>query len=78
MGKKRIPQDVREEVDEIVGRFNLKVIKDPDYFYVTRYRGIGWATMYSQASKVSVHQRHRKLYIRHKNILACCQTSWVT
>jgi hypothetical protein len=39
MGKKRIPQDVREEVDELVGRFNLKVIKDPDYFYVTRYRG---------------------------------------
>jgi len=40
MAKKGIPESIRRQVDEIVNRFNQEVIQDPDYFYVTRYRGI--------------------------------------
>jgi len=40
MASKRIPQDVKAQVEEIVDRFNQKVIKDPNRFYVPRYRGV--------------------------------------
>lgn len=36
---KAIPEDIKAGVDEIVKDFNRKVIGNPNYFYVTRYRG---------------------------------------
>jgi hypothetical protein len=38
MSNQRIPKEVKEQVDEIVKRFNQTVLKDPNYYYVTRYR----------------------------------------
>ncbi len=40
MAIKRIPEDVKKQVDEIVDRFNQQVMQDPLYFFVTRYRGL--------------------------------------
>jgi hypothetical protein len=39
MSHKSIPQEVKAQVEKIVQTFNTEVIKNPDYFYVTRYRG---------------------------------------
>lgn len=39
MGKKGIPDLIKKQIDEIVERFNKKVIGDPNCFYLTRYRG---------------------------------------
>jgi len=39
MRKKAIPDEVRKQADGIVKRFNQKVLKDPNYYYVTRYKG---------------------------------------
>ena len=36
---KRIPDDIKAQVDQIVKVFNEKVIQDPSYFYVARYKG---------------------------------------
>lgn len=37
--KKGIPEDVKKQADEIVANFNKQVIKNPNYYYVTRYKG---------------------------------------
>ena len=39
MAKKRIPDEVRAEVDAIVERFNKRELRGRNSFYVTRYRG---------------------------------------
>lgn len=39
MSKKTIPEEVKREVGEIVADFNRTALKDPNYYYVTRYRG---------------------------------------
>ena len=39
MRRKGIPDSIKKQVEEIVTRFNKEVIKDPDQFYVPRYRG---------------------------------------
>ena len=39
MRSKKIPDSIRQQVEEVVERFNKKSIRDPDCFYVTRYRG---------------------------------------
>jgi hypothetical protein len=39
VSRKAIPEDIKAQVDEIVRDFNRKVIRDPNYFYVTRYKG---------------------------------------
>jgi len=39
MPQKTIPDKVKKQVDEIVEKFNLRVIKNPNTFYSTRYRG---------------------------------------
>ena len=39
MNSQRIPDNVRRQADEIVRRFNVSALKDPDRGYVTRYRG---------------------------------------
>ena len=38
MSSKRIPEEVKQQVDEIVKKFNQTVLKDPNYYYATRYR----------------------------------------
>lgn len=38
MGK-RIPEEIKRQADEIVNHFNKTVIRDPNRFYVTHYRG---------------------------------------
>jgi hypothetical protein len=39
VGRKTIPDEVKKQVDEIVERFNQEALKDPDFYYVTRYKG---------------------------------------
>jgi hypothetical protein len=39
MSSKRIPSEVKKQVDKIVADFNRTVIKDPDIYYLTRFRG---------------------------------------
>jgi hypothetical protein len=39
MGKKRIPDQVRAQVDAIVERFNEEELRARHSFYVARYRG---------------------------------------
>jgi hypothetical protein len=39
MSGKTIPEQIKNQVDEIVKSFNKKVIKDPNCYYVTRYKG---------------------------------------
>ena len=39
MSKKGIPKDVKEQVEEIVQRFNRDTFKGEDCYYSTRYRG---------------------------------------
>jgi hypothetical protein len=34
-----IPEQVKQQADEIVDAFNQTVIKDPNRYYVTRYKG---------------------------------------
>ncbi len=40
MAKKGIPENIKVQVEEIVNRFNQEVIKNPNAFYITRYRGV--------------------------------------
>jgi len=37
--KESIPDEIKAQVEEIVRDFNSKVLR-PDYYYVTRYKGI--------------------------------------
>ena len=37
--KQAIPNEVKKQVNEIVLDFNRKVLQDPNYYYVTRYKG---------------------------------------
>ena len=39
MSSKRIPREVKEQVEEIVKNFNGEVIRDPNRYYTVRYRG---------------------------------------
>ena len=39
MSKKSIPEEIKKEADKIVADFNRKRLKDPNYYYVTRYQG---------------------------------------
>lgn len=39
MAKKAIPNEVKEDVEAIVQRFNTSEIRDPHVFYVPRYKG---------------------------------------
>jgi hypothetical protein len=39
MGKKRIPDEVRAQIDAIVEQFNKKALRGRHSFYVARYRG---------------------------------------
>ena len=39
MSKRAIPAQIKREVEEIVASFNREVLKDPNYYYVPRYRG---------------------------------------
>ena len=34
-----IPEQVKKQADEIVDAFNQTVIKDPNRYYITRYKG---------------------------------------
>jgi hypothetical protein len=36
---KRIPAEVKQQVDQIVEEFNQTVLNSPNLYYVTRYRG---------------------------------------
>ena len=38
MPQKTIPDNVKKQVDESIEKFNLRVIKNPNNFYITRYR----------------------------------------
>jgi hypothetical protein len=35
-----IPENIREQADQLVARFNKRAIKDQKYSYVARYRGV--------------------------------------
>ena len=39
MATKKIPEDVRKQVEAIVDQFNRQTIRNPDNFYIPRYRG---------------------------------------
>jgi len=39
MGKKKIPDEVRAQVDAIVEQFNRGELRGSDCFYIARYRG---------------------------------------
>ena len=39
MSKKQIPEQVKTEVKELVARLNKRILKDPNCYYVPRYRG---------------------------------------
>ena len=39
MGRQTIPEQVKKQTDEIVTAFNKNVIKDPNRYYTTRYKG---------------------------------------
>jgi len=39
MSGKRIPQDVRAQVEAIVAQFNQTVVRDPETFFSVRFRG---------------------------------------
>jgi hypothetical protein len=39
MSKKSIPQEVKKQVDKRVEEFNQTVIRNPNVYYLTRYRG---------------------------------------
>ena len=39
MRGKKIPESIKEQVEEIVSRFNKKSIGDPNLYYSARYRG---------------------------------------
>jgi hypothetical protein len=37
--KKEIPAEIKVQTDKIVNDFNKNIIKDKDYYYITRYKG---------------------------------------
>src|SRR5918996_2157299 len=37
--RQSIPDDIKSQVDAIVATFNTRVIRDPNRYYCTRYRG---------------------------------------
>jgi len=37
--KKNIPDEVKQQVERIVDDFNRTVLKDPNFYFVPRYRG---------------------------------------
>ncbi len=39
MAKQAIPREIRQQAEEIVERFNREVLKDPNRYYVPRFRG---------------------------------------
>ena len=39
MGKKLIPDEIREQVSEIVEKFNQQELKDTDVNYIARFKG---------------------------------------
>lgn len=39
MSRATIPAPIRAWVDEVIQRFNQRVLRDPDRYYVARYRG---------------------------------------
>ncbi len=39
MPSKSIPKEIKQQVDDIVKRFNESKIQDPRCFYIPRYRG---------------------------------------
>ncbi len=39
MPKKGILSEIHEQIEKIVNQFNKKVIRDPECFYTTRYKG---------------------------------------
>jgi len=39
MSSRKITDEVKEQVEEIVEKFNREVMKDPNYYYAIRYRG---------------------------------------
>jgi hypothetical protein len=39
MSRKTIPEQIKRAVREIVADFNRQVLKDPNSYYVARYRG---------------------------------------
>lgn len=39
MASKSIPNDIKQQVEDIVKRFNDTEIQDPHCFYIPRYRG---------------------------------------
>jgi len=39
MPRKGVPNEIQQQVEDIVKRFNEAEIKDPNRFYVPRYRG---------------------------------------
>ena len=40
MPRKGIPDDVKQRADEHVAQFNKHAMKDPNVYYVTRYKGM--------------------------------------
>jgi hypothetical protein len=40
MSNKTIPKEVKAQVEQIVQTFNQEIIKAPNYFYTTYYRGL--------------------------------------
>jgi len=39
MASKSIPKEIKQQVEDIVKRFNASEIRDPNCFYIPRYRG---------------------------------------
>lgn len=39
MAIKSVPNEIKQQVEDIVKRFNETEIRDPNHFYVPRYRG---------------------------------------
>jgi hypothetical protein len=39
MTRQKISEDAKQQITERVDRFNQEVIKDPDFFYLPRFRG---------------------------------------
>lgn len=37
--RKRLPEEVKKQVENIVRDFNQRVLKDPNYYYIARFRG---------------------------------------
>lgn len=39
MPRQGVPNEVKKQVEDIVKRFNKTKIKDPNFFYIPRYKG---------------------------------------